>query len=106
MPTASTKLRHVVLFGFKPGAGEAQIDELVARFRALRDLVPGVEAFEWGVDNSPEGLGQGHSHCFTLTFADEAARDAYLPHPHHAAFAQWAGRLIEKALVVDYRVEA
>jgi hypothetical protein len=99
---ASNQLRHVVLFGLKPGAGGAQADELVARFRALRDLVPGVDGFEWGVDVSPEGLGQGHSRCFTLTFASEAARDAYLVHPHHKAFVEWIGPVVEKALVVDY----
>ena len=97
------RLRHVVLFGFKPGADAAQI---VARFCALRDLVPDVASLEWGLDVSPEGLGQGHSHCFTLTFASEAARDVYLVHPHHKAFVEWVGPSIEKALVVDYWAQA
>jgi quinol monooxygenase YgiN len=102
MQGESKRLRHVVLFGFRPGASATQLDELVSRFRALASLVPDIEAFEWGRDNSPEGLGQGHTHCFTLTFASEAARDAYLPHPAHQAFVAWAGPLIAKALVVDY----
>ena len=59
----STKLRHVVLFGFKQGAGKSEVDELVARFRALHGLVPGIEAFEWGTNISPEGLSHGHSHA-------------------------------------------
>ena len=100
MPTA--KLRHVVLFGFKTGADPTRIDELVARFGALKDKVPGIEAFEWGVNNSPEGKAQGHTHCFMLTFESEAARDAYLPHPEHLAFVSFAGPLIEKSFVVDY----
>ena len=33
-----SELKHVVLFGFKSGA---PVDEIVARFRALRDLAPG-----------------------------------------------------------------
>jgi hypothetical protein len=103
---ASKRLRHVVLFGLKIGVSEAQIDELVARFRALRSLVPGIDAFEWGKDVSPEGLGRGHSHCFTLTFASETARDAYLVHPNHLAFVEWIGPVIEKALVVDYWAQA
>ena len=102
MQGTSTKLRHVVMFGFKAAAGEAQVDELIARFRALESLVPDIDAFEWGANNSPEGLNQGHTHAFTLTFPSEAARDAYLPHPHHKAFVEWAGPFIEKALVVDY----
>ncbi len=97
--TDDPKLRHIVLFGFKPGADATQV---VSRFSALRDLVPGVDDLEWGVDVSPEGLGQGHTHCFTLTFAHETARDAYLVHPDHLSFVEWVGPSIEKALVVDY----
>jgi len=98
----STKLRHVVLFGFKHSADKAQVDELVTRFRALHGLVPDIDAFEWGTNSSPEGLSHGHSHAFTLTFASEAARDAYLVHPQHQAFADWAGKVVERVLVVDY----
>jgi hypothetical protein len=102
----STKLRHVVLFGFKPGAREAQIDELVTRFRALHGLVPDIDAFEWGTNSSPEGLSHGHSHAFTLTFASDAARDGYLVHPDHQAFVKFAGPLLEKSLVIDYWAQA
>ena len=102
MSETGKKLRHVVLFGFKPSASSQEVDALVARFTALARLVPGVEAFEWGRDVSPERLNQGHSHAFTLTFASESARDGYLVHPDHQAFVAWAGPFIEKALVVDY----
>ena len=101
--TPAARLRHIVLFGFKPGA---DADEIVKRFRELRDLVPAVNDMEWGVDVSPEGLGQGHSHAFTLTFGSEADRDVYLVHPHHKAFVEWVGPSIEKALVVDYWAKA
>lgn len=101
----SRMLRHVVLFGFTPEATPADIDAVVARFCALKGLVPGVEALEWGRDVSPEGLAQGHSHAFTLTFATEAARDAYLPHPAHQAFVAFIGPFVARALVVDYWAE-
>ena len=96
------KLRHVVLFGFTSDADAAQVDEIVSRFAALQNLVPGIEAFEWGVNSSPEGLNHGHSHCFTFTFSGDAQRDAYLVHPSHHAFVQFVRPFIEKALVVDY----
>ena len=99
-------LRHVVLFAFKAGVSVAEVDEVVARFAALSRQPLGIETFEWGVNNSPERLNFGHSHCFTLTFASEAARDAYLSHPTHVAFAQWVGAFVEKALVVDYWARA
>ena len=96
------KLRHVVLFGFKADVAEARTSEIVQRFGALRDQVPGIEALEWGVNNSPEGLNRGLTHAFTLTFVTTAARDAYLAHPTHAAFAQWVGEFVEAVTVVDY----
>jgi len=106
MEPSPAELRHVVLFGFKPDVTPAQIDDIVGRFRNLQREVPGIEHFEWGPDVSPEGLAQGHSHAFALTFASEAARDAYLPHPNHQAFVAWVGAFVEKALVVDYWARA
>ncbi|MEM1400801.1 MAG: Dabb family protein [Pseudomonadota bacterium] len=100
------ELRHVVMLGFKAGTSQAEIDEIVRRFAALEGEVPGIEAFEWGVNNSPEGLNQGLSHCFLLTFATEAARDTYLPHPNHKAFADWVGEWVETVTVVDYWASA
>ncbi len=102
MAETRRRLRHVVLFGFKPSASSQDVDAIVAHFTALERRVPGVQAFEWGRDVSPEGLSHGHTHAFTLTFADEEARDAYLVHPDHQAFVAEAGPFIEKALVVDY----
>ena len=95
-------LRHVVLFGFKEGTTEADIQEIARRFAELRDLIPGISDFEWGENNSPEGKNQGRSHGFTLTFDSEEARDAYLPHPDHVAFASFARQWIERVTVIDY----
>ena len=95
-------LRHVVLFGFAAHVAEAEVSEVVHRFAALRDLVPGIEGFEWGRNNSPERLNQGLTHCFTLTFGSTEARDAYLVAPDHVAFADWVGARVEHVTVVDY----
>ena len=95
-------LRHVVLFGFVDEARDAA--EVVRRFAALQKSVPGVEAFEWGKNCSPEGLHHGHSHAFILTFGSAEARDAYLIHPEHAAFGTWVKPLLSSVTVVDYWV--
>ena len=63
-------LRHVVLFGFGKAQGPAAVAEIIRRFAELKELVPGVEDFEWGENSSPEGLDHGHSHAFLLTFAN------------------------------------
>ena len=81
------KLRHVVLFGFAETVKPETVAEIVRRFGALKTLVPGIEAFECGENASPEGLNHGHTHAFLLTFPDAQARDAYLVHPDHVAFA-------------------
>ncbi len=96
------ELRHVVLFGFVANATEADRAEVVRRFTALRDLVPGIAGFEYGLNSSPENLNNGLTHCFVLTFLSTAARDAYLIAPDHVAFANWVGDLVEHVTVVDY----
>ena len=98
-----SRLQHVVMFGFADGTTTDQVDEIVRRFTALKGMIPGIESFEWGINNSPEGLDRGHSHCFVLTFASESDRDAYLPHPEHVAFADFVRPHIAHVTVLDYR---
>lgn len=95
-------LRHIVMFGFRPETTEEEIAEIARRFGALRHAVDGIEAFEWGENNSPEGKSHGLTHCFTLTFLSQEARDAYLPHAEHMAFVKFARQWIETATVFDY----
>lgn len=99
------QLRHVVLFGWKAGADTAAIKGVVTAFKALPKQIPTVRSFEWGVNNSPEHLNQGLTHCFVLTFDSEKDRDAYLVNPAHVAFTRLLPNLMEKVTVVDYWVE-
>jgi hypothetical protein len=100
-PTARV-LRHVVLFAFKPEATPAEVAAVEAAFAALPRQIPEIIAFEWGRDVSVEGKAQGFTHCFLVTFRDEAGRDAYLPHPAHLAFVELVGRHRAEGLVFDY----
>jgi lysophospholipase L1-like esterase len=95
-------LRHVVLFKFKETSTEADVETIVKAFAALPGRIKEIQDFEWGTDNSPEGLQQGLTHCFFVTFASEADRDAYLPHPAHKEFVDLVGPHVEKVTVVDY----
>ena len=99
---AGTVLRHVVMFKFKETSTEADVARIVKAFGALPERIREIKAFEWGTDNSPEGLQQGLTHCFLVTFASEADRDAYLPHPAHKEFVDLVGPHVEKVTVVDY----
>ena len=97
-------VRHIVIFKYKPGTTPEQIEQVAHAFRGLRTKIPGITAFEEGVNNSPEGKNLGFTHVYQLTFEDVAARDAYLPHPEHKKFGDLLGELgvVADAFVVDY----
>lgn len=98
--------RHVVLFKFRAQASAAAVLGIEAAFRQLAAKLPFVTGFEWGRNSSPEGLDHGFTHCFVVTFKDEAGRDAYLPHPEHQAFCrEFLDPNLEEVCVVDFRAE-
>jgi len=101
-PTENTLLRHVVMFQFKDSSSEADVQKIVDAFRTLPSKISGIADFEYGTENSPEGLADGLTHVFLVTFKSEADRAAYLPHPAHTAFVEILKPHLEKAVVVDY----
>jgi len=98
----STMLRHVVLFQFKETSSPADVQTVVDAFRALPEKIAEIADFEYGVNNSPENLAGGLTHCFLVTFKSEADRATYLPHPAHLAFVEVLKPHLEKVTVVDY----
>jgi hypothetical protein len=78
-------IRHCVLVKARPDAPAGELDAVLAGLVALKDRLPGILAFVGGPDASPEGLQRGHTHAFTVDFADAAARDAYLADAGHKA---------------------
>ena len=95
-------LRHVVLFSFTPSSSAEDIARLAEAFAALPSQIEEIIDFEWGSDVSVEGKAEGYTHCFFVTFADTAGRDAYLPHPAHQAFGRLLRGHLDKVLVLDY----
>lgn len=95
-------LRHVVLFKFTELTEKERIVEIVNDFMDLKNKISLIKDIEWGIDNSPEGLNQGFTHCFVVTFESTEDRDAYLPHPEHQAFSSSLKEYVEKVFVVDY----
>lgn len=101
---SSPVLRHVVLFKFKDTSSAEDIAKVEKAFRELPQKISQINALEWGINNSPEGLNQGLTHCFLLTFESEKDRDDYLVHPDHKVFGSIVGPHIDKVTVVDYWV--
>ena len=95
--------RHNVIFQFKADAPAEKVRGVVEAFKALPGKLPAIQAFEWGTNVSPEGLDQGFTHIFTLTFASkEALEKQYLHEPAHQAFVALLPDILEKVLVLDY----
>ena len=101
-PAAGRTLRHVVLFKFKDASTPADVARIVEAFRGLPTRIREIKGFEWGTNVSPEGKAEGFTHCFFVSFATEADRDAYLPHPAHKEFVAVVGPHVDKVCVVDY----
>ncbi len=100
--TSKEMLRHVVLFKFKDSATPEQVKEVEDAFMALPSKIKEIQSIEWGLNNSPENLNQGFTHCYFLTFDSEEDRAVYLPHPDHKAFGATLGPHLDKVLVIDY----
>ena len=98
----TSKLRHVVLLKFKEGTSREEIGKVEEAFRALKTKIPQIVSLEWGLNNSPEKLDRGFTHCFMLSFSSEKDRAVYLPHPDHKAFGAVLRPVLGEVLVVDY----
>src|SRR6266513_3170008 len=81
------KIYHLVLVKFAPSKAHRMADLTVA-LENLRKLLPGFLSCTGGPYSSPEGLNQGYTHGFVMTFPDAATRDRYLTHPDHDKIKQ------------------
>ena len=99
---ADAPYRHVVLFKFKDSATPEQVQGIEKAFGELAKKIDTVKGYEWGTNVSPEGLNDGFTHCFFVTFADKAGLEVYLPHDAHKEFVSKLKPLLDKACVLDY----
>ena len=95
--------RHVVLFKFKETSSKEDVQKVEKAFAALKDVADlKIKDYEWGTNVSPEGLDDGFTHCFFVTFASKADLEAYLPHPEHKNFGKILRPHLDKVLVIDF----
>ncbi len=95
-------LRHAVFFSFQDQTTQAEIDSVQQAFSNLKHEIEQIRDYEWGANNSPEGLNKGFTHAFFVTFYSEEDRAAYLPHPAHQAFVKVLQPHMKDVFVVDY----
>ncbi|GAA4232930.1 hypothetical protein GCM10022291_08780 [Postechiella marina] len=95
-------IKHIVHLKYKEDATEAQVNEAVNAFVDLKNKIPTVASFEWGLNDSTEGHTKGLTHTFVITFKDEHAREVYLFHEAHLALLNNYAQFFADALVMDY----
>jgi hypothetical protein len=99
-----SKVKHIALFKFKPEVSEDQIDGIFEQILDATETIPGVEDYVSGPNNSPEGLNQGYTHGFVMTFVDSAARDGYLTHAEHEKIKQLLAANVDGVLAFDFEL--
>ena len=97
-----SEIQHMVLCKFKPEVTPEKITELFSQLAQLQQLIPGITYFAGGPYSSPEGLNQGYTHGFLMTFESVNARDTYLPHPEHEPVKTTLLQCIDSVLVFDF----
>lgn len=76
-------IRHSVVFSLVHDADSAEERDFLATGRAALSAIPGVEHFAVLRQVSPKSE---HRFLFEMTFADDAAYQAYNEHPAHLDF--------------------
>lgn len=97
-------VRHYGMFQFKQGVSAVQIDECFAQMKGMIGMIPGLLAMEHGPYESAEGLNDGFTHGFIMSFDNGASRDAYLPHPEHERVKEIVVPRLERVVVFDFEI--
>lgn len=99
-----SSVKHFGVFQFKDHITPAQIDRCFASMHAMVGEIPGLTEMVHGPYKSDEGLNDGFSHGFIMTFESPEARDAYLPHPVHERVKEIVVPCLERVIVFDFDV--
>jgi hypothetical protein len=98
------QVKHVVIFKFKPNTPEDHIRSAFMALRGLQKSIPGIKEFIGGPYKSPEGMNQGYTHGFIMTFESPKARDVYLPHPEHEKVKSSILPMLDSVIAFDFEV--
>ena len=99
------KVKHYGVFQFKPEVSDDQIGNCFKAMQSMVGKIPGLLDMIDGPYKSDEGLNDGFTHGFIMTFDSPAARDAYLPHPIHEEVKEVVVPCLERVIVFDFDVD-
>ena len=100
-----SSVKHMAVFQFKEGVSEEQVQECFSELVGMVGQIPGLEEVLHGPYESDEGLNDGFTHGFIMTFDSLESRDAYLPHPIHEAVKDVVVPCLERVVVFDFEVK-
>lgn len=98
------QVKHYGCFQFKDGTTESQIAECFASLEGMLGKIPGLLDLNHGPYDSAEGLNEGFTHGFIMTFESPQARDEYLPHPIHEEVKDVVIPNLERVVVFDFNM--
>jgi hypothetical protein len=98
------QVKHYGCFQFKAHITESQIEECFHAMAGMVGRIPGLLDFHYGSYDSAEGLNDGYTHGFIMTFASPQARDEYLPHPVHEEVKAVVVPCLERVVVFDFNL--
>ena len=97
-------VRHFGVFKFKDSTTSQQIDDCFSTMQKMVGQIPGLLSMENGPYQSDEGLDDGFTHGFIMTFDTLESRDKYLPHPIHEKVKDLVVPQLERVIVFDFEV--
>jgi hypothetical protein len=93
------------MFEFKEGITETEIENCFATMKDMVGRIPGLLDMEHGPYDSTEGLNDGFTHGFIMTFDGPESREAYLPHSIHEKVKALVIPKLEGVVVFDFNVQ-
>jgi hypothetical protein len=96
-------VQHLVLFRLPTAPGPEVEAEMRRQIAAWAGVIPGLRRLRFGADTGGRALG--YQFALLTEFDDQAAMDAYVTHPLHAAFLQWVVDRHFEVLRFDYPLD-
>jgi hypothetical protein len=90
------------MFQFKENISEEKITECFNTLMTMVGKIDGLLKIEHGPYDSSEGLNDGFTHGFIMTFDSPESREAYLPHPVHEKVKELIIPRLERVVVFDF----
>jgi hypothetical protein len=100
------QVKHFGMFQFKPEVTQEGIDTCFHELVGMVGKIPGLIDVHHGPYDSAEGLNDGFTHGFIMTFESPEARDAYVPHPEHERVKGIVVSCLARVIVFDFNMPA